>query len=135
MFNKTRRKIVFTVVISLLVLMAVTLATIFVSNRIALIRENESMLKMYAEQYSLEEQPSDMPENGKPDDRPGFSGEKFNQRGRNEPRFQLSTFYSVAYSGSGEVLAIRSGNNTLQSEEKLLETASSILKSIFVFIC
>ena len=58
MFDKTRRKIVFTVVFSLLTLMIVTLTTIYLSNRMAINRESCEMLKTYAERFSLEEQPS-----------------------------------------------------------------------------
>lgn len=54
MFNKTKRKIVFTVVFSLLALMIVTLATVYLSNRAALDRENREMLKTFAERFSLE---------------------------------------------------------------------------------
>lgn len=136
MFNKTRRKIVFTVVLSLLALMAVTLTTIYVSNRIALERESKEMLKTYVERYTLEEPPLEPIESGKPDvrpkDLPGFpdnqTAVRDERRGKNEPQFQLSTFYSVAYSKSGEVLKVSNGNAALLDEEELLKKASSILK-------
>jgi len=136
MFNKTRRKIVFTVVFSLLALMLVTLTTIYISNRIALDRDSREMLKTYADTYSLEGQPEPQSDEQRPDDKPDLKPDDKN--GQREPRgdrpekeereFRLSTFYSVAYSKSGEVLAIDNGNNDLQSEETLLETASSILE-------
>ena len=133
MFNKTRRKIVFTVVSSLLILMAVTLTTIYLSNRAALERDNREMLKTYVERYSLEDEPGggEMRPDDRPEDRPDdgdrppeIPDEKF---GKNEPAYRLSTFYSVAYSKDGEVLSVNNGNNDLKSEETLLETASSIL--------
>ncbi len=135
MFNKTRRKIVFTVVLSLLILMVVTLTTIYLSNRAALQRENREMLKTYVERYSLEEQPGPEDEEGKPDFKPDDRPEEGDRPpepadgrfGKNEPSYRLSTFYSVAYSKDGDVLKINNGNNDLQSEESLLETASSIL--------
>ena len=139
MFNKTRRKIVFTVVISLLVLMAVTLSTIYLSNRIAIRRENEEILRAYVDRYSLNEQPSrdgGIPE-GMPDGAPeggpdgGFlpPDMRDNDRfGKIEPAFRLSTFYSVAYDKNGEVLAVNNGNSNLQSEESLLELASSVIE-------
>ena len=126
MFNKTRRKIVFTVVFSLLVLMSVTLTTIYVSNHIALQRESEEMLKMYVERFSLEEPPSGPIDNGKPENKPGPPEDR---RGKNEPQFQLSTFYSIAYAKTGEVLMVSRENNALHSEEELLEKAASILES------
>ncbi len=132
MFNKTRRKIIFTVVFSLLALMTVTLTTIYVSNRIALDRENREMLRTFAERYTLEERTPPPETEGRPDGvqdpGPGGMNEPRGDRpGRDEREFRLSTFYSVAYSQDGEVLAVDSGNSDLQSEESLLETASSIL--------
>ena len=136
MFNKTRRKIVFTVVFSLLALMIVTLATIYVSNRIALQRENEKMLQTYVERFTLDgqpfmqngEKPNDRPD-GRPDMQDGKQGPRDGEPRMNEPRFQLSTFYSVAYSDDGEVISVNNGNNALQSEDSLLQTASSLLES------
>ena len=131
MFNKTRRKIVFTVVLSLLALMAVTLGTIYFSNRAALRRESENILNAYVERFTLEEQPTFPEEGSKPDGKPDFAPPEPRDNDmfrRIEPAFRLSTFYSVAYSESGEVLAINNGNNELQSEESLLETASSIIE-------
>ncbi len=156
MFGRTKRKIVFTVVFSLLALMSVTLVTIYLSNRFALRRENEEVLRMYAERYSLTGQPSapsdgerpgDIPENmteGQPDDAPGDAqdvapgdpageipgerpGPKNGGHFGGEPRFNLSTFYSVAYGPDGEVLAVNNGNNGLHSEEELLSISSSII--------
>lgn len=147
MFNKTRRRIVFTVILSLLSLMVITLVTIYISNRIAIQKENIEILKMYVERYSLEDQPSMQGNDqqgsrpaGKPDERPGDipalgppSGE--NKPGSHdghpekEPQFQLSTFYAVAYSADGDILSINNGNNSMQSEETLLEITASILKS------
>ena len=134
MFNKTKRKIVFTVVLSLLVLMAVTLSTIYVSNRLAIRRENEGLLRIYAEQYGSDDMPAEQETDkrrelkfyGGPGD--GEPPEK-EEHMRDEPRFRLSTFYSVAYSKSGEVIAVRNGNSELQSEESILNLAGSIIKS------
>ena len=136
MFNKTRRNIVFAVVGSLLVLMAVTLTTIYLSNRLALQRENEEMLRTYVEQYSLEAAPDDFLRD-RPgmdlENRPGMPEELPGQRNgrmkKNEPQFQLSTFYSAAYSADGEVLAVHNGNIALYSEEQLLTITSAILNS------
>ena len=137
MFNKTRRKIVSTVVFSLLALMLVTLTTIYVSTRIAIDRDSREMLQTFAERYTLEEQMPLPDGENRPDDKPDFKPDDKNEpyeprddgRGKGEREFQLSTFYSVAYSKEGEVLAVYSGNDDLQSEESLLETAASILSN------
>ena len=139
MFNKTRKKIVFTVVFSLLVLMAVTLSTIFLSNRIAIQRENEEILRAYVDRYSLNNQPS--PDGGIPEGMPDGVPEggpdggfvppdmRDNDRfGKIEPAFRLSTFYAVAYDKNGNVISVNNGNNSLQSEDSLLEIASSVLE-------
>ena len=132
MFNKTKRKIVFTVVFSLLALMIVTLATVYLSNRAALDRENRGMLKTFAERFSLEnEAQEDAPPPGDTD--PGT--EETNppppppgdRPGKNEPAFRLSTFYAVAVSENGEILAVNTGERDLQSEDSLIEIATSIL--------
>jgi len=142
MFNKTKRKIVFTVVFSLVALMVVTLGTIYVSNRAALQRENEEMLAIYVDGYSLDSQPP--AQNGEipqdqgvmhegpgemPEEPGGRTGPRNNERGKNEQRFLLSTFYSVAYSPDGEILSVNNGKNSLQSEESVIGIAGSILKS------
>ncbi len=138
MFNKTKRKIVSTVVLSLLALMLVTLTTIFVTNRMAIRRQNENMLEEYVRTYSLEKR-FENPEGEEPPYFPqgDFSAENETQieppqgngPAKNEPMFRLSTFYSVAYSETGEVLKIENGNSNLQSESSLVEIASAILKS------
>ena len=112
MFKRTKRRIVFAVVFSLLALMTVTLTTIYISNRMAIRRENDEMLAIYAERFTLEDRGEELEERGAGDipgtpDRAGPpelpGGDRY---GRNEPAFRLSTFYSVAYSKEGEVLAV-----------------------------
>ncbi len=137
MFNKTRRRIVFTVVFSLIALMFVTLTTIYISNRIALENGSKEMLKTFVERYSRDERQESPGMETRPDDkpdfRPGNADEPREPRDepfeRNESAFRLSTFYSVAFSKDGEVVAVDSGNNELKSEDELTETASSILKN------
>lgn len=136
MFNKTRRKIVFTVVFSLVILLFVTLSTIYISNRIAVERDSMGMLRTYADIYSQGEPPEIRdggvkPENS-PDPGPGAKYGPGDMRdighGRDVNVFRLSTFYSVAFSDDGGVISVNNGNDYLQSEESLIETASSILE-------
>ena len=126
MFSKTRRKIVFTVVFSLVALMAVTLAAIYLTNHYAQQREDREMLREYADRYQLEAQPGDPGEGMRPEGEQTPPDEK--EPRKNEPVFELSTFYSVAYAKNGEVLGVDNGRNELQSEEEILELAASILK-------
>lgn len=135
MFNRTKRKILLTVVCSLMALLTVTLTTIYLSNRIVLRRENEMMLKSYTERYN-----PDAPQENMSDDKQGY----FDPEGhgdspaeppsdrdpmRDDHQFRLSTFYSVSFSESGEVIRIESGNKSMQSEESLIELAKGILNS------
>ena len=122
MFSKTKRKIVFAVVFSLLALLAVTLTTIYLSNRFAINAENLRTLRTYAQRYSLAGQQPKPADNERPDGRPG------NREDKNEPRVQLSTFYSVAFSEEGEVLAVNNGNSALRSEDELIRQASALIK-------
>lgn len=139
MFKKTQRKIVFAIVSSLLVLMTVTLSVIYISNRIALRRENEAMLETYAERYTSDEQSTEtnpVPDPNKPSYKPSTKPDADDapptppdarKPDKRESAFHLSTFYSVAFDKNGEVLSIRNENDELQSEETLVELATSIL--------
>ena len=135
MFRKTKLKIVFTVVFSLLALMIVTLTTIYLSNRIAIRNENDEMLRTYLELYGAEEPPEGFEFGEKPEidngNQPTAPPDMEHGRGplKNEPRFRLSTFYSVEFTESGEVAEIKNENNAIQSEDTLLEIASSAVKS------
>ena len=138
MFKKTKRNIVFAIVLSLLIMMTVTLSVIFISNRIALRRENATMLEQYVLQFSLDAQPT----SAEPADKPSYKPERKpdaqdesdpsvspepKKREKNEPAFRLSTFYSVAYAPDGEALRVHNGNSELHSEEDILELTSSVL--------
>ncbi len=135
MFGKTKIKIVFTVVFSLLALMIVTLTTIYISNRIAIRNQNNEMLGTYLELYGSEDrrggfEPAEMPETSgenQPADPPDIPHNR--EPVKNEPRFRLSTFYSVVFTQSGEVAEINNGNSAVQSEDTLLEIASAAVKS------
>ena len=127
MFDKTKRKIVFTVVFSLLALITATMTTVYVSNLIATRGRQEETLRTYVEGYSLDG--DNAPGGGQPDgDLPPLPQYEREPK-RDEPKFRLSTFYSVAYSKTGEVLKVDSGNETMQSDKSLVEISSSILKS------
>ena len=128
MFNKTRRRIVFAVVFSLLALIIVTMTTVYVSNVIATRKRQEEMLKTYVEQYSLNDEKESGKENKNGGELPPLIPEGQNPM-RDEPQFRLSTFYSVAYSKTGEVLKVNNGNEVMQSEQSLIEISSSVLNS------
>lgn len=133
MFSKTRRRIVFTVVGSLLALMVITLATIYVSNRVALTKRSDEMLRTYAERYFAGERaPSNAGPGEGPENRPGEISrptERDDEPWKKESQFRLSTFYAVVYSSDGEVESVDNENNAVRDEESLIKLASSILAS------
>ncbi|MBR2593291.1 MAG: sensor histidine kinase, partial [Firmicutes bacterium] len=144
MFNKTRRKIIAAVMASLILLLAITLCVIYISSYSSIRSRDREMLKRYAEMYTLENKlneaepafpDAENPTNGIPLEEIGENGQKpappegpsENMRGRNERIFDLSTFYSVAFSDSGEVLYVDRGKTELFAEDELIELAEEIL--------
>ena len=136
MFGKTKRRIVFAIVSSLFILLAVTLTVIVISNRVALRRRNAEMLRTYVDSYVLggpkteptepepgtgsEVREGPPPDGKKPDDKPGRDR-------RTDSAFRLSTFYSVAFSETGEILEISNESRGALSDESLTAAASKIL--------
>ena len=126
MFGKTKRKIVFTVVFSLLALIFAIMTTIYLSNLIAAQKRREEMLETFVERYSLNDGESSTGDGRYDGAFPPLAPDG-KEPYRDEPQFRLSTFYSVAYSKTGEVLKVTNGNETLQSNESLLNISSAIL--------
>ena len=126
MFNKTKRKIVFTVVLSLLTLIIATMTTIYLSNVIATRSKQKETLETYVERYSLYNGGESAGENPPDNELPPLPPDDKEPK-RGEAQFKLSTFYSVAYSKTGEVLKVNNGNDNMQSEESILLVASSVL--------
>ena len=103
--------------------------TEIMTDRIETGRQNKEMLKEYVSSYSLEGQPekrtdAEQPVDGEKPPEPPDEKRPM----KNESMFRLSTFYSVAYSKSGEVLSVDNGNNELRNESSLLELAASVLE-------
>ncbi len=145
MFNKTRHKIIAAVMVSLILLLAITLCVIYISSYSSIRSRDREMLKRYAEMYTLENKlneaepafpDAENPTNGVTLEEIGENGQKpappegpsENMRGRNERIFDLSTFYSVAFSDSGEVLYVDRGKTELFAEDELIELAEEILE-------
>ena len=117
MFRKTRRKIVASVMGALFLLFAVTLSVIVLSSLFEARKQSKEMLEFYTDQYSLEAPPRE-PGNRPPSEMDGPPGKA--------PLYELSTFYSVALSDSGEVLAIDAGRMGIYSEDDLVRIAKEI---------
>ena len=124
MFKRSRRKIVAAIMSVLVLLWAGTLGVIYASSYLDMEKQNKQMLQAHAQTYVLPQHVTGMmpPEKPKPGGehgfRPGFDTEA--------PKFRLSTFYSVALSYDGEVLATGNEPPTVYSDEKLEDLAKRI---------
>lgn len=126
MFNKSRKKIVAAIMSILVLLWVGTLGVIYASSYFEMKKQNEQMLLAHAQMYNLPNAFDQMmPPNGpRPDGnhgfKPGFDPES--------PKFQLSTFYSVAVSYKGEILEIKNDSPTVYASDDLAQMAKDIIK-------
>ena len=127
MFKKSRRKIVAAIMSILVLLWVGTLGIIYASSYFEMFKQNQEMLQVHAEMYVLPQgfdgmMPPGRPmPGGNPNFNPSFNPES--------PMFQLSTFYTVAFSYDGEILEIKNEPPTVHSDDDLKELAQSVIKS------
>ena len=134
MFSSSRKKIILSIMGSLILLFAITLSVIMLASYREIRQQNTEMLERYVELYSLEPMadgqiaPEPKP-GGQMDPRPKPDGNNdphdkpIDQR----PDYQLSTFYSVALAEDGTVLAADNGERAVYSEEDLIAIAEELL--------
>lgn len=126
MFKKSRGKIVATIMTILVLLWAGTLGVIYASSYFEMKKQNEQMLQAHAEMYVLPPIFEDMMLPGRPTPggdhgfKPGFDPET--------PRFQLSTFYTVAVSYDGKVLEIKNNSPAVYTDDDLEQMAKDIIE-------
>lgn len=124
MFRRSRRKIILSIVGSLILLFAVTLSVILLASFGEIRHKNLEMLERYVAEYSLDEVTSQQTKAYLP------IGQTMALR---EPPihersdYQLSTFYSVAFSDEGKVLAVDNEGKDAYQEEELIQLAQNIL--------
>ncbi len=138
MFRKSRTKIVISIMAALILLLAVTLSSIVVSEYISNNNQNADMLEQYVEIYSLDNRPGEPGQTVIPPDagENGGTGVPTDSVGMppdigdvpDEPLFHLSSFYSVTFSESGDVIATDTGRTGLYSENTLVEMAEDLLE-------
>lgn len=135
MFNRSRRRIILSIMGSLILLFVITLSVIMLASYREIRQKNSDMLERYAELYSLENQPGrqkvpaqgqEPPEKPSPDN-PGMDLPPEKPPLDGGPDYQLSTFYSVALAEDGSVLSVDNGKRTVYSEEDLISIAREIL--------
>ncbi len=120
MFKKSRRKIVVSIMSILTLLWVGTLGVIYASSYFEMKNQNERMLKQHSQMYNLNQSVTDFP-SAPP--RPGGN----HNLSPESPRFQLSTFYSVAVSYDGEILEIKNGMPTVHTNDDLGKLAQQII--------
>lgn len=124
MFRRSRRKIILSIMGSLILLFAVTLSVILLASFGEIRHKNVEMLERYVAEYSLDEVTSKQTKADLPVEK---------MMGRREPPpsnersgYQLSTFYSVALSDEGKVLAVDNEGRDAYQEEELVQIARKI---------
>lgn len=102
MFKQSRRKIVAAIMSILVLLWVGTLGVIYTSSYLEMKQQNKQMLQTHAQMYKLPQFSGNTmpPEKPKPEEKP----QRKPGVDPNSPMFQLSTFYTVAVSKSGEIL-------------------------------
>jgi signal transduction histidine kinase len=116
--------------LSLILLFGVTLSVIILASYHEIRQQSSEMLERYVEMYSLDQQSE--PEKA-PDVKPGNQELPGSDPKQGDlppdlgPGFQLSTFYSVAFSEDGTVLSINDGAKELYSEDELISIGRELL--------
>ncbi len=134
MFKKSRIKIVVAIMSVLVILWVGTLGVIYGSSYFEVSKRNREMLKAHADMYTLgisdddgndknNDKVSAPPEKPEPDDGARKDGGRF----ADSPMFQLSTFYTVAVSDTGEVLEVKNDRPAVHSNSELQKTAQDII--------
>ena len=116
MFNRSRNKIILSIMGSLVLLLVVTLAAILLANARETRRRSAEMLREYVEEYSLRPGPEDFIAPPPGGTRPPFDARVF----------ELSTFYAVALAEDGSVLAVDTGMKDVYSAEELTALARDV---------
>lgn len=116
MFRKSRWKIVLSILSPLILLLFGTLSVIYIISYADLTNDNQILLEQYVKEYSLSEDWNER--------RTEPMGAPFQQ-----PRLELSTFYSVAISKNGQVLKTDTADVASIDEDVLIELAEEIIES------
>ena len=118
MFKRSERKIVAAIMTILTLLWVVTLAVILFASYSEVSSTNREMLEEHVAMYTLEDKGGTMIP-GKP--MPGQIGPHADTN-----RFKLSTFYSVALTYEGEILAVENDEAAIYDSEELQEMALAV---------
>lgn len=121
MFKKSRKKIVAALLSVLILLLFGTFCIIYLASYAEMTNENRKLLEQYVNSYTIPGIDMDI-SGGRPE------GGRGDPPGR-PPMLELSTFYSVAVSKSGEVLKTDTADISSFSEDALIKLAEEIIES------
>ncbi len=121
MFKRSRKKIILSIMSSLVLLFVITLSVIMLASYRELRMRDSRMLDRFAESYDPYQQNGAWNDPGMAPDRPELPP------GEERRDFQLSTFYSVALAEDGSVLAVDNGEKDVYTTDELTAMAKSIL--------
>lgn len=124
MFKQSRKKIIVSIMGSLILLFAITLTVILFASFREVRQKNLDMLERYVEMYSPNQ---DSGNQVKPAPGPGDGPERRDPPIDERPDYQLSTFYTVAFEEEGTVLAVDNAGKGIYSEEELIRIAKQLV--------
>ena len=129
MFSRSRKKIILSIMGSLILLLVVTLSVIMLASYREIWQRDSEMLKRYVERYSLEQAGTgDIPESIPiKQGIPGVRQNRENHLPDEGPDYRLSMFYSVAMDENGNVLAVYNDAKGLHGEDELVGIARDLL--------
>lgn len=120
MFKKSRNKIVAAILSVLILLLFGTFCIIYLASYAEMTNENKELLEEYVNSYTIPGMDLGAPGGGPETGKGRSPGEP--------PMLELSTFYSVAVSKSGEVLKVDTADVSTFSEDALTELAEEIIE-------
>ncbi len=122
MFKQSKRKIVAAIMSVLVLLLCGTFCVIYLASYVEMTSENRGLLEQYVDSYALPGGPGDGNlDGGRVKDDRGSPPAK-------PPMLELSTFYSVAMSKSGQALKVDTADISTFSEDTLVQLAADIIE-------
>ncbi len=130
MFNRSRNKIILSIMISLILLFAVTLFVIMFASWQEIRQKNRDMLERFSETYRLEG------EQGNPDEfEPRPDDENMPDHGMDPGKppiddrrdYQLAVFYAVALGEDGTALSVENGERAVYEKDELVSLAKELI--------
>lgn len=131
MFRRSRRKIILSIMGSLILLFAITLTVILLASFREVRKKNRDMLERYIEMYSLDQKSENHMDIGPSPkrDSPMDIGPPPKREPPMDvgPDFELLTFYAVSVADDGSILAVDNGGKEIYDVEELTRFARKIL--------